>query len=639
MKVPAGFTFSTAKTVGIKVSTLNNQDQPVPGIRINILSDYPENGGVRIVSGMTDAQGVFSLDYRVPALYDSLVVGTTALGFTNFQKVKISGGALACVLGGKHEPSNFKSSDGGVYKSGTGNFYPMVTYNALGVPSYLMPVNDVVENSMIQDINATLPEYGSLPTTHPQYFLSTNEPNLVLNEACDVWVTFIHEGAGYKNVLGYYRYNTNNPPATTTAIDSIHIIFPNISYLNSGGGLTSGNKVHLGIFPPGTELAWVLIADGFQNGTITSGRGVFYSDKELNPEPNPGLKKHTILCNDIGRGKFLLSFEDIRRDGGSDNDFNDAVFYVTASPITAVNTANVPLPNYTQSDTDGDGVSDNFDDYPNDATKAFNNFYPEQDPYGTLVFEDMWPQMGDYDCNDMVINYRMNQITNGANKAVQIHMTLVLQAMGATLRNGFGIQLPVSPSMIASVTGYHLNGGAISLNTNGTEAGQSKATLIAFNNGFDLLPYPGTGTGVNTTPGSPFVEPDTLELTITLTAPVPLSQIGFPPYNPFIFIDQNRGREVHMVNQPPTDLADLSLLGTGADNSNVATGRYYTTVNNLPWVMEVVYPFDYPVEGAEITNAYNKFVPWGESGGQTYFDWFGSKPGYRNTQYIYSSGK
>lgn len=636
MKVPAGFLFETSKPLTITVKALTNRDEPVPGIRINILTDYPENGGQSIVSGITGSDGIFRLDYRVAALYDSLVVATPAIGFPSSQKTAIKKGILDLTLGGRHEPARFKSS--GEFKSGSvvSNLYPMGTYNTLGVPSYLEPVNDLIDNSMLQDINATLPEYMSLLNSHPQYFNPSNETHLILNQAADVWVTFVSEGAGYKNVLGYYKYNVGSPPATAAAIDSIHIIFPNVSFLNSGGGLASGNRVHLGVFAPGTVIGWALFGNGFVNGNITTGLWGLYSDQQLNPEGTAALRKHAVLLNDIGREKFLLSFEDTRRDWNVDNDFNDAIFYVTANPITSVNTTNLPLPNYTRPDGDGDGISDGFDDYPTDPTRAFNNYYPVQNPFGSLIFEDMWPNQGDYDCNDMVLDYRFNQITDGMNRVVQIQATVVLKAMGASLRNGFGIQLPVNTSSVASVTGCSLSGNLINLNANGTEAGQSKATIIVFDNGFDIFPYPGQGVGVNTSEGAPYVPPVTKNIVITMASPIPLSQFGLPPYNPFLIINQERGREVHMINKPPTDLADPTIFGTGADNSNIALGRYYVTANNLPWVMDVVSPFDYPRENTVITDCFTKFIPWGESGGQIYYDWFVNKPGYRNTSNLYT---
>ncbi len=637
MKVPTGFLFENNRTVGITVSTLDNMDTPVPNVRIDIYTDYPDSSGQIILSGVTNTSGIFSVDYNIPMIYDSLVVGTTAIGFVNFQKFKVTSGSLNCTLGGKKSPV-LKDGETGTFKSTNAIYKPLGTYNSNGVPTYLTPTNDPIDAVMLNDINATLPELIAAPTSHPQYFQDGLERNLVLDEACDVWVTFVHEGAGYRNVLGYYKYNTNNPPATAAAIDTIHIIFPNVSFSGSGGGLYSGNRVYLGAFAPGTEIAWVLIADGFRNGVITNGNWLVYSDNQLNPETSANKKQHTILLNDIGRGKFLLSFEDIKRENSSsDNDFNDAIFYVSANPIQSVVTTNIPLPNYTQTDTDTDGIPNNFDDYPTDPTRAFNNYYPSKTSVGTLAFEDLWPGQGDYDFNDMVIDYNFNQITNGQNQVVEIKANIILKAMGASFKNGFGIQLPVSPSLIASVTGTELHENIITLNSNGTESGQSKATIIAFDNGYKILPYPGfPSMGVNTTPGATYVQPDTLKISITLTTPTALSAIGLPPYNPFLFVDQDRGHEIHLVNHAPTDLVNPSFFGTLSDDSDPIAGRYYVTDNNLSWAIDVAGPFEYPVEKAEITQTYLKFIPWGESSGSVYYDWYQPKTAYRNTPNIFT---
>jgi len=637
MNVPAGFLFENVRTVGVNIATLDNTDAPVPNVRVDLYTDYPDNGGQSILSGVTDATGHFSTDYNIPMVYDSIVVGTNAIGFVNYQKFRVTSGSLNCTLGGKQSPA-FKDGETGFFKSTNSIYKPMGTYNSNGVPSYLMSTNDPIDAAMLNDINATLPEYIAAPTSHPQYFTSGLDRNLILEDACDVWVTFVHEGAGYRNVLGYYTYNTGNPPATPSAIDTIHIIFPNVSFAGSGGGLTSGNRVYLGAFPPGKTIGWVLIADGFRNGVISNGNWLVYSDNQLNPETSASKKQHVILLNDIGRGKFLLSFEDVKREGASsDNDFNDAVFYVKANPIQSVVTSNIPLPNYTQTDTDNDGIPNNFDEYPTDPAKAFNNYFPSKTAVGTLAFEDLWPGKGDYDFNDMVIDYNFNQITNGQNKVVQINAKLILKAMGASYKNGFGIQLPINPSLIASVTGTELHEGIITLNANGTESGQSKATIIAFDNGYKILPYPGyPSMGVNTTPGATYVTPDTLNLVITLTTPTALSAIGMPPYNPFLFVNQVRSHEIHLVNHAPTDLADMSLFGQNSDDSNPAAGRYYVTKNNLSWAIDVAGPFEYPVEKAEVTQTYLKFIPWGESAGVTYYDWYQAKPAYRNTSNIYT---
>ena len=81
-------------------------------------------------------------------------------------------------------------------------------------------------------------------------------------------------------------------------------------------------------------------------------------------------------------------------------------------------------------DTDGDGVPDDVDDFPNDGDRAFVNYYPAAGK-GTLAYEDLWPGMGDFDMNDMVLNYRFKTITNSDNKVVEMEAEFTLLAFGA----------------------------------------------------------------------------------------------------------------------------------------------------------------------------------------------------------------
>ena len=406
----------------------------------------------------------------------------------------------------------------------------------------------------------------------------------------------------------------------------------------SGGGLYPGNKVFLGRFPAGKSVGWVVFAAGWNSTTkvVTNGNYMIYSIPGLNPETDPALQKHTLLLKDISRLKFMFSFEDWRRDQGSDNDFNDGILYVTANPVEAVNQVNMPHIATTVPDTDKDGVPDLTDDYPNDPTMAHNNYYPGKTTYGSLAFEDLWPTKGDYDFNDLVISYRFNQITNADNNVVKVQATLITEAMGAFLHNAFGFQMGCDPAKVSNVTGTALKHSWISLLANNCESGQSKAVIIPYDDAFDRLPYPGTGIGANTTPGAPYVIPDTMKLTITLAQPVPVSTIGTPPYNPFIIVNQERGHEIHMTDNLPTDKADPALFGTGDDNSSVAAGRYYKTANNHPWAINIADKFSYMKEQNQIITGYLKFGSWAESGGVSFPDWYKAVSGYRDNSKIYS---
>lgn len=290
-------------------------------------------------------------------------------------------------------------------------------------------------------------------------------------------------------------------------------------------------------------------------------------------------------------------------------------------------------------DTDGDGAPDIIDDYPADPLRAFDNYYPAGGN-GTLAYEDLWPGQGDYDFNDLIIDYRFMTVTSATNHIVETFGTFIVKAFGASLENGFGFQLAnsnIADADITSVTGYDLQEGYIVLAANGIEEGQTIPTIIVYDNAFNILTHPGSGIGVNTSPGSPYVEPDTLNIFMQYNqGTYTLAELDIPNFNPFLIVDLNRSIEIHLPDYLPTDKADQSLYGTINDDSNPATGKYYKTVNNLPWAIHITEPFEYPIEKTDITAVYLKFKEWAESGGQLYQDWYRDEPGYRNSSLIYT---
>ncbi len=220
------------------------------------------------------------------------------------------------------------------------NYQFLGSYTSDGTPLYFVE-SDVVSTATINLIKNSLPENYPVPTYNPQYISAGYDTDVVVDALADVWVTFVSEGAGYKNVLGFYTYDINNPPTTKPTANQITIIFPNVSAAGSGGSLVTGNKVKIGTFPAGTGIGWVLLANAWNGSSVTAGLWQLYSNPAFNPEADPAKKQHNVLLNDAENQRVIMGFEDIRRDNAScDNDFNDAVFYVTANPYEAIRSSN-----------------------------------------------------------------------------------------------------------------------------------------------------------------------------------------------------------------------------------------------------------------------------------------------------------
>nr|NQU92660.1 LruC domain-containing protein [Bacteroidota bacterium] len=303
-------------------------------------------------------------------------------------------------------------------------------------------------------------------------------------------------------------------------------------------------------------------------------------------------------------------------------------------PITVCNPDGFGTP--TIVDSDSDGIPDETDAYPFDPDRAFNSYFPEEGSYATVAFEDLWPAQGDYDFNDLVVAVYGTEVTNADDGLVDIYINFIVKAVGASLNNGFGFQLgTIAPGMIASVTGMVLNRGYVTLSANGTEAGQQKTVVIVTESIEDVIHRAG-GSMFNTVENGNVGTSDTTEIVIMFDEPIDRNLFGPEAFNPFLIKSQNRSVEIHLTDNPPTDLMDMELFGTLDDDSNPATGRYYVTANNLPWGLLILEPFDYPIEKSPIISAYNYFAEWAETGGSTYEDWYHNQPGYRNTVDIYT---
>ncbi len=215
----------------------------------------------------------------------------------------------------------------------------MGTSEANGRPTYLVLPADNVSIAGRNNIAATLPESRPIPIYNPRLIAAGRPETISLSASSAVWVSFVDEGASYLNVLGYYTYPTNSPLTIAPTAAQIHVIFPNASKSGYGGGMNVGDKVLLGTFPGNTSIGFVLLADGWNssNNTVTAGRWSIFTDSRFNPEATADLRKHTVMLYDESIQKFVIGIEDIRRDGyGSDQDFNDLLFYVSVNPISNV---------------------------------------------------------------------------------------------------------------------------------------------------------------------------------------------------------------------------------------------------------------------------------------------------------------
>ena len=614
---------------GAPVSDEEFNYQTSKWVSVTILTDYSEvpfdvydDNNKLLISAETNSKGSLSVNITVPQPTETLYAKTSYIGMPGYIEAEIENDSVNIDL----RYSNNKSSRTVFsralttvpeYQSITGlpSYKILGSWNSNGFPQYLNS-RKAISPELLAALNEAVPEYQPVPEYRPQYLMDTVDTDLHMTENGEVFVTFIHEGAGYKNSLGYYTYITADGPPATVYDEDITIIFPNVSYFYGGGELKSGDTVKIGTFEAGTSIGWTLISNAYSTifYGVTTGLNKFYSENNLNPDASP-YKQHIIQL-DLD-GEIVLGIEDLVRPGG-DNDFNDAIFTVSSNPVTAINRTGLVTDttvHYTAPEEPADTLT--LKEAPLYSVTGYQ-FFPGRDEFGTLAYEDLWPWKGDYDFNDLVVDYNVIEALDADNNIVQIQLSLKIVGIIASMHNGFGIRLGVAPELVASVSGALYTKGEIELADNGTELRQQKAVIIVFED-----------AQAHYNAESPD-DSELIEVSINFVRGVTRSELGFAPYNPFIMSNGERGREVHLPGYQPTSLVHIPYFGSEDDDSVMGTTFVYKTTNDLPWALHLPEPFAYPFDSIKIYDAYNLFQTWVDSDGFSFSDWYMDKSDYRN---------
>lgn len=691
LKVNESFKFETYKTIVASFTVIPASQEELPHV-IKLYQDDPSAGGRMITSGQTNENFNLTVDFNIPERIETIYVenrnpqgifeivelfidgnsishtfNTNQLLNPDYSEEKVvivdpgCGGDCDEMIEGTYTDLELEKNDYCVPEGsnltitgqlkltkratlvicGTATINQFVITDNKRTQVYISE-SGVVTTSGDLNINSKLDIYsfgtynisGNVNTSHPYRFYNygimsisgtvNNQSNQLRNEgtlsiAGNLNSSYSFKNYGTVNISGNLNNNSsliyNSCTMVVTGNANINDICKNYGYLEVGNALTVNSSARLFCY----NSALIKTRNIKLNGKL-KGAGSSFSKIDISD---------ACILNSGSRVENKMDICDINGIEVNDGFISSKVVYCeTTIPQTACIPGSEGGTGTT--DTDGDGVADVDDDYPEDAERAFNNYYPNQNEYGSLAFEDLWPGLGDYDFNDLVLDFQYQIVTNANNLIVDIIAKTHVKAAGASLNNGFGISIPVDPSNCESATGYVHALNNLNMNAKGYENGHSNNTVVIF---YDAINTIYGSSMFNTIPGGNTVETDTLTVTIYFNNPQ--IEMGQEPYNPFIYVNQERGKEIHLIDNSPTDLADASYFDTGHDNSNEGTGRWYVTENNLPWVIEIPVSFDYPNEKIDILDAYLKFADWAISSGVIFNDWYLEEPGYRNDDNIY----
>ncbi len=403
-----------------------------------------------------------------------------------------------------------------------------------------------LSDKLIAGIEATLPE-----GRNNEKKITSNNTSVQVTEDCEIDVIFVHERTAGINTFTYFWYPTDAPLTSRSQITETNskVLFPKMNYKN----LKSGQTVRLQYFdgkewttrfPAGVTIGWMIHQPKF----IGSNPNAYFTSL---PQLNPAGKPQTVAFRDKDSQMLIFGFEDWFYKN-ADKDFNDVLFSVQATPFDAIDNEDFPSLDEGKDITGEETVS------------------------GTLLFEDLYPSQGDYDMNDVVVEYTITKYFNKFNNTVRIHGDYTPKSApgSASLPSGFGFV--IDNASIASAT---VNGEPYPLD--------AVQDIVLYNDRSEML--------------------SAYSVEIELAAPVNKDELK-APFNPFIFIgERGNGREVHLTKMKATAKADQSGLDEYVKN--------YITRTNFPFAMDVpVLDFRQVTEKVRIDQEYPDFLRWIENG-------------------------
>ena len=611
--------FSTIQKVQVEIDYSNSESRVpfsiydgnplIEGENTTILKE-----NVQALDGAwTDEQGKFTATVELPAYVSNVYIVSTS----PFARQAIPGKIVNGVL--KVSDTDEQLTTRASYRESTRfdrNRFNNLGWNTnlgsfddrSGVIDYAYKGNDpklTLSKSEMNELRTTVSKVLNTLGSCPEEY-RTQADLYVEEDETAVVLTALRGWTCWNSSLGYYYYRYDQAPASLKDV-KVYAVFPNTQMTWNNGslqaspqGIKEGTTVQLKYFddpeyPKGKNFskgyyigfilacnAWNTYFTGFNSYTLTEG---FYasSTKGFSTKVNSGIDVRTAMFKDKN-SNIAIAFEDFM----DDQNFTDVVFSLKANPEIT----NVPP-----------------------VDEDLNTTIEKT---GVYAFEDEWPKAGDYDMNDVLVQYTYQKVFNIFNEILSESFTFkTLYNKSTVFTNGLGFIL--SNEGNAQSIEYFIrkeNEKDFTVASGADKFTRESNAIILTDN-------------VKTNPNA--------EYKVTFKyGDKNSNKKQETSIDAFIYRPSKEGNrlEVHCPMKKPTSKVDTSLFGQYEDCSKPNEGIYY--VSN----QENIYPFAFYLSNANandiaelknfdknekksISEIYPKFIDWAKYG--TNADWYKKK--------------
>jgi len=229
-------------------------------------------------------------------------------------------------------------------------------------------------------------------------------------------------------------------------------------------------------------------------------------------------------------------------------------------------------------------------------TSVFSNiYYPSSTSFYLVGYEDQYPQLGDYDFNDLVVAYRVNFGLNEELKVITISAEGYLIARGGIYDHSWHLRIALPEGSQADGT-YQLyippgsSSGSELIKYIDTSSGLD---ITLFNNTTSLF-YDPASSFTNTLWDSEHVLGHKFSFEITLSNPVSLAEMGQAPFDPYLYV-HDTNLEIHLQGNLPV-MAESDNINKGLTS--------FSDDNGYPFALVFPEDWQFPNEYVDIGAAY-----------------------------------
>lgn len=607
-------------------------------------------GLMPLFTGMTDSDGNFSQKISLPAYVTKLFIFSPAFYAPTILTADVTGSSATVTY--DYKSSRARASR--LVATTTKEHYTKVLTNNSGNyadcpwKDWLVEF-DKTANGHVTNLTTDRPD---LMVTNASELFSVHQAvmnvqgtcpeeyrsyaDLLVNETSEVAITFIGGNTCWSSSLGYYYYPEGQKPASLKEANVI-LIFPNtqngaMKYKgfnpNNGvdwdaygqAGINTGDCVQLKyyphikegsregetyVFPAGYRIGLVLATNAWTNrvpgwgqndkiyrAATSEGLSVPLSSNapfttidevQANPKDAKYYKRDPRrTAKYTYNGQTLISFEDHT----DDLNMSDVIVALKSNPVKALidpddpnNIVNITIENTT-------------------TIK------------GVYTFEDLWPNQGDYDLNDVGVQVSYTKTTNQWNQVLTESYIFKLCQNYASLQNG----------LAARVSG--LNNDVVTYFMR--KAGEEEFTEIQ-------LSMESDGVVLLTDDVKKYPEAEFM-IKVNHRDLGTKEKIDAVP---FIYREEEDGLrwEVHITGDKPSTKMNTKYFGQGNDATNPAGGIYYVRNGDYPFGLnfsgatydDIKDLFSKENEGKPIETVFPDYRGWVQSKGINFKDWFKSK--------------